>query len=68
MTGNIFISKFNSMNTQNKINLEYALIKYFSDKATPEEEVFIQQWVSQNPDNPSYYRKILQLWLHRIIL
>ncbi len=56
------------MNMHNQINLEYALIKYFSDKATPEEEIFVQQWVSESSDNTSYYHKIQRLWIQRIVL
>ncbi len=56
------------MNVQNHINLEYALIKYFSNRASLEEELFVRDWVSQNSDNASYYQKIKRLWVQRIVL
>ncbi|MCK8524270.1 hypothetical protein M0D21_22015 [Aquimarina sp. D1M17] len=56
------------MNMYNQSNLEYSLIKYFSGKATPEEEVFVEKWVSQSSDNTSYYQRFQRLWAQRIIL
>lgn len=56
------------MNIHHQASIEYTLIKYFSDKATPEEETFIQQWISKSQNNISYYHKIQRLWLYRIDL
>jgi len=56
------------MIARNQIILEYILIRFFSEKATSEEETFVRQWISQCPKNSLYYHKIQRLWLHRIIL
>lgn len=56
------------MDIHHQASLEYTLIKYFSDKATPEEEIFVQQWIAKSQNNTSYYHKIQRLWLHRIVL
>jgi hypothetical protein len=62
------INMESNMNMNNRMNLEYTLIRCFSNKATPEQEMFVQQWVSQNPDNIFYYQKIQRLWIQRIDL
>ncbi len=56
------------MNVHNQGSLEYSLIKYFSGKSTPEEELGVKKWVSQSEDNIFYYQNLQRLWYQRIIL
>ncbi|WP_157766038.1 MULTISPECIES: hypothetical protein [Aquimarina] len=56
------------MNVQSQFKPDYALINFFSGRATRDEEKLVQNWISQNPENTSYYYKIQRLWFQRIVL
>ncbi|MEW7278165.1 hypothetical protein ABW636_06180 [Aquimarina sp. 2201CG1-2-11] len=56
------------MKERNQINLDYTLIRYFSNKTTFKEEAFVEQWISESIDNIYYYQRLQRLWIQRITL